>query len=105
MEATSSTEAKTFMQFYESYLCDHASQASRIIHFLCMLVEIGCILIWVATGAFWFLPVALLIGYGIARMGNILFEKNRSNGVRHPVYSFLCDWRMFWELLTRQIKF
>lgn len=93
------------MQFYESYLCDHASRASRIIHLLGMSIEAACILLWVATGVLWFLPAALLIGLGIGRMGGMLFKKNQSHSIRHPVYSFLCDWRMYWELSTRRIKF
>jgi hypothetical protein len=34
-----------------------------------------------------------------------VFEKNKPATFRQPVYSFLGDWVMFWQILTGKIAF
>ncbi|MBL8508307.1 MAG: DUF962 domain-containing protein, partial [Chitinimonas sp.] len=33
------------------------------------------------------------------------FEKNRPATFKHPLYSLMGDWVMFWQMLRGQIRF
>jgi hypothetical protein len=57
------------------------------------------------TGNAWWLLAGLAIGYGLAWFAHFVFEKNRPATFRHPLYSFMGDWRMFWDILTGRIVF
>ena len=44
-------------------------------------------------------------GYGFAWFSHLVFEKNRPATFRQPLYSFMGDWVMFWQILTGKIAF
>jgi hypothetical protein len=48
-----------------------------------------------------FLPV---LGYGFAWAGHFVFEKNRPATFKHPYYSLLGDFRMFWDILAGRVR-
>jgi hypothetical protein len=49
----------------------------------------------------WLAPVA---GYGFAWIGHFAFEKNRPATFRHPLYSLMGDWVMYWDVLRGKVK-
>jgi hypothetical protein len=51
------------------------------------------------------LAAALMAGYGLAWLGHFFFEKNRPATFSHPFYSFIGDWVMCRDMLTRRIRF
>jgi hypothetical protein len=95
---------RTFAEFYPFYLSEHRNPVCRRLHFagsLCVLALLmGALL---GGGAIWLLamPVA---GYGFAWIGHFGFEKNRPASFRHPLYSFMGDWVMFFDILTGKLK-
>ncbi|SMG65029.1 protein containing DUF962 [methanotrophic bacterial endosymbiont of Bathymodiolus sp.] len=38
-------------------------------------------------------------------MGHFFFEKNRPATFKYPLYSFMGDWVMYKDILTRKIPF
>jgi hypothetical protein len=48
-----------------------------------------------------FLPI---FGYGFAWTGHFVFEKNRPATFKHPFYSLIGDFRMFWDILVGKVK-
>ena len=50
-------------------------------------------------------PLCLLVGYGFAWVGHFGFEKNKPASFKQPLYSFMGDWLMWWQILTRRIPF
>jgi hypothetical protein len=94
----------SFAQFYPFYLSEHANRTCRRLHFagsLCVLALLAAAL--VSGRALWLLamPVA---GYGFAWIGHFAFEKNRPASFSHPLYSFMGDWVMFYQLLSGRLK-
>ena len=94
----------SFREFYPFYLSEHASRASRRLHFFGSCGVIGLVAGAVATRNAWWLLGALACGYGFAWIGHFFFEKNRPATFRHPLYSFAGDWVMFCDVLRGRVK-
>jgi len=94
-----------FSDFYIFYLAEHSNRTSRRLHFIGSSVGFILLLLALFTARWWLLPLALLQGYAFAWVGHFFFEKNRPATFRYPVYSFMGDWRMWWDVLTRRIEF
>ncbi len=95
----------SFRAFYPYYLNEHRNPICRRLHFVgssLVLLVLGLAVFSARWQLLWLLP---LIGYGLAWLGHFLFEKNRPATFRHPLYSLLGDWLMFWQILTRRLPF
>lgn len=92
------SQFKSFAEFYPYYLQEHQHPMCRLLHFfgsaLVLLQLSYCLSSQWWLGLVW-LP---MIGYGFAWLGHFVFEKNRPATFRHPWYSLLGDWRLFFEL-------
>lgn len=94
-----------FREFYPFYLAEHSHRTSRRLHFIgscgvLMLLATAAVL----HDARW-LVAALACGYGFAWIGHFVFEKNRPATFRHPIYSFMGDWKMFADILRGRLPF
>lgn len=95
-----------FTEFYRFYLSEHQNGYSRILHFcgtLLVLILVTALLTGIAP--FWTLLVLPLVGYAPAWIGHFVFEKNRPATFRHPLYSLMADFVMFYQLATGRIDF
>ena len=45
----------------------------------------------------------LLSGYGFAWVGHFVFEKNRPASFKRPLWSFMGDWRMYFDIWTGKV--
>ena len=95
----------SFAEFYPFYLGEHANRATRRLHFLGSGLALLCVLALFVTGDPWWLLAGLVAGYGFAWVSHLTVEKNRPATFRHPLYSFMGDWVMFWQILTGKISF
>jgi hypothetical protein len=95
----------SFAEFYPFYLSEHANRTTRRLHFVGSSLTLLCVLALVFTGNPWWLLAAAIAGYGFAWFAHIVFEKNRPATFRYPIYSFMGDWMMFWQMLTGRIAF
>jgi len=95
----------SFREFYRFYLGEHRNRICRRLHFAGSSLALGFVLLAILRGDAWWLLAALLSGYAFAWIGHFFFEKNRPATFRHPVYSLIGDWVMYWQLLTRKIPF
>lgn len=105
MPITANKEFASFAEFYPFYLSEHANRTSRELHFAGSTLALLCLVALVLTGNPWWLLGALVAGYGFAWIGHFMFEKNRPATFRHPLYSFMGDWVMYWQMLTGQTSF
>ncbi len=92
-----------FREFYPFYLGEHRNRSCRRLHFIgsCGVLALVAIAAWQRNA--WWLLAALGCGYGFAWIGHFFFEHNRPATFRHPLYSFLGDWVMFRDILTRRL--
>jgi hypothetical protein len=95
----------SFREFYPHYLAEHANRTCRRLHVVGSTLVIACVVALVVTRNAWWILAALLCGYGFAWVGHFFFEHNKPATFRHPVYSFVGDWVMYAQVLTRRIPF
>lgn len=94
----------SFAEFYPYYLAEHRHPVSRRLHFIGSCGVLLLVAVAVATGNAWWFLAALVCGYGFAWLGHFVFEKNKPATFRHPVYSFIGDWRMFVDILRGRVR-
>jgi hypothetical protein len=95
----------SFREFYPVYLAEHANRTSRRLHFLGTCLVIVLALFALATGAWGYLVLVPVVGYGFAWIGHLVFEKNRPATFKHPLYSLMGDFAMAWDIARGKIAF
>lgn len=96
-------EFKSFSEFYPFYLREHSNITCRRLHFVGTCGVIALLLLFFFTGNLMILAVLPFVGYGFAWVGHFGFEKNRPATFKHPFYSLMGDFRMFWDILTGRV--
>jgi len=95
----------SFGDFYPYYLSEHRNPTCRKLHFIGSWIVLALIAGAIVLRNPWLLLLVPLAGYGFAWAGHFGFEKNRPATFKHPLYSLMGDWVMFWQLLTGKIPF
>ena len=93
------TRIQTFADFYPFYLNEHANRTSRRLHFVGSSIGLVLLVTAAITGNAWLIPLSLLQGYAFAWVGHFFFEHNRPATFKYPLFSFMGDWRMWWDIL------
>ncbi|MDI3261190.1 MAG: DUF962 domain-containing protein [Fulvimonas sp.] len=93
-------EFRSFREFYPYYLGEHRHPVCRRLHLLGSTLVLALVLVAILTADWRWLLLAPVVGYGFAWIGHFVFEKNRPATFRHPLYSLLGDWVMYWQVLT-----
>ncbi len=94
---------ESFAEFYPHYLAEHADRTNRRLHFIGSSLALVCLVLFLATVNPLWLVGALVCGYGFAWSGHFFVERNRPATFKYPLYSFVGDWKMYWELATGRI--
>jgi hypothetical protein len=102
-ESPDPPQAETFAEFWRRYLRDHAQPGTRVLHFLGNGFAIASLLVGVVTLDPIIPIVGIMIGYALAWSGHLLIEHNRPTMMAHPIWSFICDVRMFRLWLGRRL--
>lgn len=95
---------KSFEDFYPVYLSEHTNLTSRKLHFVGTSVVILLLVTVFLTGHWMLMSAIPVAGYGCAWAGHFFFEKNRPLTFKHPFYSLMGDFRMFWDILTGRLS-
>ena len=91
----SDVRSSSLREFWPKYLREHALPETRRLHYLGTGLAILCLLLLVVTQEIWWLPASVASGYLFAWIGHAFVERNRPATFTHPVWSLLCDFRMF----------
>lgn len=103
--AVTPTKFTSFREFYPFYLGEHRNKTCRVLHFIGTSIGLACLVIAFATATWWLIPVGIVQGYVWAWVGHFVFEKNKPASFKQPLYSFIGDWVMWFQLLTGKIAF
>lgn len=95
---------KSFADFYPYYLREHSNVVCRKLHFLGTCAVVALLLLFFFTGKTVLLALLPVVGYGFAWAGHFIFEKNRPATFKHPFYSLMGDFKMFWDILMGRVK-
>lgn len=93
-----------FRDFYPHYLDEHRDRRCRRLHFIGSSLVPVILVFALGSGRLVWLWLAPLAGYGFAWAGHFIFEKNRPATFRHPLYSLMGDWVMYWDVLRGKVK-
>ncbi|MBN9230552.1 MAG: DUF962 family protein [Legionella sp. 40-6] len=95
---------KSFAEFYPFYLSQHRNKYSRRLHVVGTFLVILSLLLLLLTGHWFWLLLMPIAGYGFAWIGHFLYEKNKPATFEYPLYSLMGDFKMFWQVLKKEIK-
>jgi len=92
--------SKTYREFWPRYLGEHRRTATRALHLFGTCLGLFLLAGAVAAGD-WRLAVAAPVsGYAFAWAGHAFIEHNRPATFTHPLWSFLCDFRLLFAWLA-----
>lgn len=94
-----------FDAFYAFYLGEHSNRTCRRLHFVGSTMGILLAGIAIATQTWWLIAVAFAQGYAFAWVGHFFFEHNKPASFKQPWFSYLGDWKMWWQTLTGKLPF
>ncbi len=92
-----------FAEFWPYYLGEHAKPTTRALHFAGTGAGLLLFIFGLVSGNYWLLLAALICGYGPAWVGHFFVEKNRPATFRHPFWSLIADFRMFFFFITGRL--
>jgi hypothetical protein len=99
------TRYQSFAEFYPFYLSEHQHPVSRRLHVIGTTIGLVLLVLAIAWREPWLVLLGLVQGYAFAWVGHFFFERKRPATFRYPLYSFMGDWRMWWEVITRRRPF
>jgi hypothetical protein len=94
---------RTFGDFYPFYLGEHSNSTCRRLHFAGTSIALVLLITAIATQRWWLIAVALVQGYAFAWVGHFYFEHNRPATFKYPLFSFIGDWRLWWDILRGRV--
>ena len=100
----SDTKFTSFKKFYPYYLSEHKLKINKILHLIGSLSGLIFLIIILYFKNYKYIPLSLLFGYTFSWIGHFVFEKNKPATFKYPIYSFMGDWVMLKDVLTRKIK-
>jgi hypothetical protein len=98
------SEFKTFEEFWPFYVREHGRPATRALHAAGTLTATALLVALALTGRWAWLPAALVPGYAAAWVGHFFVEHNRPATFKHPLWSFMGDYKMVALMLTGRMQ-
>ena len=95
----------SFRDFYSFYLTEHSNRTSRRLHVIGSTLVLAVFIAVVVSQRWMWLWALPVLGYGFAWVGHYFFERNRPATFTYPLYSFIGDWVMWWQVVTGRLKF
>jgi hypothetical protein len=90
-------------EFYPFYLTEHSNAISRSLHIAATGGVVALAVAAALTRKPRFLLGMPLVGYGLAWIGHLLFERNQPATFKQPLYSLASDFLMFRDALSGQL--
>ncbi len=101
---SNSEKPKNFGEFWPFYLSEHRHPLNRRLHFIGTGLGFVCLALAAICEQPLLILLGLVVGYAFAWGGHFFVEHNRPATFRHPIYSLIADWRMFYFSLNGRMK-
>ncbi len=95
---------KSFEEFWPYYVREHSTPGCRALHFIGSALGLVCLILAFVTGNLWLILLGIVVGYGLAWTGHFFIERNKPATFKHPLWSFLADWKMWGLMLTGRMR-
>lgn len=105
MSGVTHREFSSFAEFYPVYLSEHVNRTNREMHFAGATLTLLSLFAFLLNGSLWWLLAAVFFYAGFSLYGHFAFEPNQPRTYRHPFYSFIGGWVIYWQMLTGQDSF
>lgn len=101
----SDTGFQSFQEFWPFYLGEHSNGLNRWLHFTGTSLVIALFVLALVMGGdwLWLLAILPICGYGFAWVGHFIIEHNRPATFKHPLWSLIGDFKMWWLMLTGRL--
>lgn len=86
-------------EFWAFYMTQHSKPTTRRLHFAGTVASLACLLFALFFNL-WLLILVPFLGYGFAWYSHFFVERNTPATFGHPLWSLLCDYKMFGLMLT-----
>ena len=93
-----------FKDFYPYYLSEHSHKTTKLLHFIGTSISLYFLFNFFRTFDFVYIILSLLSGYGLAWISHFFIEKNKPATFKYPFYSFIGDYKMYFEILQGKHK-
>ena len=93
-------EMRTFAEFWPFYVNEHSRRWTRILHYCGTLLATTALVWLIASGRWYFFPLAFIPGYAFAWAAHFFIEHNRPATFKHPLWSLAADYKMFGMMLA-----
>lgn len=90
---------KTYSEFWPFYLNEHRNRTNLKLHFIGTTIGFLCLVTALVTQLWHWVLVGLVAGYAFAWIGHFVFEKNKPATFKYPLWSFISDWRLWFNTL------
>ena len=97
-------QMKTFAEFWPFYVREHSHAGTRALHAAGTITSITLLIALLATGRWRWLPLVLVVGYAAAWIGHFFVEHNRPATFKHPLWSFMADYKMVALMLAGRMS-
>ena len=84
----------SYAEFWRRYLLAHADPRTRLLHYLGTALAAAALVVALVARDWRWLVAAPILGYALAWLGHLAFERNRPETFGHPAWSLISDIRM-----------
>jgi hypothetical protein len=91
---------ENYSQFWDFYVQEHSKPLTRALHLVGSALGLTLLIYFIVIGRWYFFPVFFIVGYAFAWFAHFVIEKNRPATFRHPLWSFISDFKMIWFMIT-----
>jgi hypothetical protein len=91
---------QSFAEFWPFYLAEHSRRATRAFHFAGTSLLFVFLFASAAVRSPIFIAFGIVSAYALAWISHFFIEKNRPATFRHPFFSLIGDFKMYYYIIS-----